>query len=101
MLVPRVPLDTDQTAAEFPHQRRACLLAVGLTKLRGIDADEANLPGPALGIGAGDGVTVVDCLNPPLGPTRVVEPGTHRHDDRGCGRCYRGDQQVGGPEPWR
>jgi hypothetical protein len=42
----------------------------------------------------------VDRLHPPQRPTRIVEPGTHRHDDRRHGRRNRGEEQVRRPQPW-
>jgi len=100
MLIAGISLDPHMPPAELAGERLTPPLAIRLPELRGVDTDEANLPGPPLGIDARDGVTVVDRLHPPQRPTRIVEPGTHRHDDRRHGRRNRGEEQVRRPQPW-
>ena len=100
MLIAGISLDPHMPPADLAGERLTRLLTERLPELRCVDADEANLPGPPLGIDAGDGVTVVDRLHPPQRPTRVVEPGAHRHDDRRHGRRNRSDDQVRRPQPW-
>ena len=106
MLVAGVALHPHDAAGEFGHQCRPRLAALRLIEFRGVDSHEPHPHLPPFGVEAGDGVAVIDHLDPPGLPALGVggraewsRGGDDRRQHR-RGHCVRGTEPAR-HAPWR